>query len=74
MPEGGLKQSMLNQSVKLRLTDIICGPGNERDVVELENSRYLVYNAIKSAFPDSITMSNPPSQQVMAAKQHSIVP
>jgi hypothetical protein len=36
MPEGGLKQSMLNQSVKLRLTDIICGPGNERDVVELE--------------------------------------
>ncbi|KAJ3454502.1 hypothetical protein MRS44_013102 [Fusarium solani] len=36
MPEGGLKQSMLNQSIKLRLTDIICAPGNERDAMELE--------------------------------------
>ncbi|RSL76867.1 hypothetical protein CEP52_017762 [Fusarium oligoseptatum] len=65
VPEGGLLQSMQNQAARLRVQDIFCCPGNEADAAELEISRYFVYESLRAAFPEDVSVTSPPRMPVI---------
>jgi len=55
IPEGGLKQSMLNQSIGLEAKDIIDNNlGLYKDEIQMQLSTFFITEAINNVFPDVV--------------------
>ena len=49
IPSGGLQQDMLHNDVRLKIGDIIDANGNQHDHVQVQISKFLIFDAIRSA-------------------------
>jgi hypothetical protein len=54
MPEGGLRQDMLNPSVSLNDVDILDAQGNHYDYIQKQISNFFITEAIRQAYPGSV--------------------
>ena len=54
IPDGGLRQDMLNDSISIEDTDILCAAGNQHDKTTCEISRFFIAKAIEKAYPKSV--------------------
>jgi len=54
MPDGGLRQDMLNDSVLLKDLDILCAEGNQHDEIQCQISKFFIAKTIHEAYPTSV--------------------
>jgi hypothetical protein len=54
IPSGGLKQDMLHNDVRLKRADIMNAQGNLHDHMQDQISKFLIFDAIRSAFSEEI--------------------
>jgi hypothetical protein len=54
IPCGGLRQDMLHNHVRMEITDILSADGNQHDHIQDQISKYLILEAIRTAYPDEI--------------------
>ena len=54
IPSGGLQQDMVHNDVRLKITDIIAADGIQHDDLQIQISKFLIFDAIRSAFSEEI--------------------
>jgi hypothetical protein len=54
IPDGGLRQDILNDSILIEDTDILCAAGNQHNKTQCQISRFLIAKAIEEMYPTSV--------------------
>lgn len=54
IPCGGLRQDMLHNHIQIDIDDIVSADGHQHDHIQDQISKYLILDAIRTAYPDEI--------------------
>jgi hypothetical protein len=54
IPNSGLHQDMLNDSILLKDIDILCAAGNQHDEIQCQISRFFITKAIREVYPAAV--------------------
>jgi hypothetical protein len=54
IPDSGLRQDMLNDSILLKDIDILCAAGDQHDEIQCQISRFFIARAIREVYPAAV--------------------